>query len=199
MTADFIGLKNEEGKHCGTVNSGGTESILMAIYAYREYGMKERGVFKPNLVICETGHAAAIKACNFFDIEVKMVPFDSNYQMHLRKMKNAIDENTICVYTSYPNYPIGSADQIDTIGPYCHKRGIPVHIDMCLGGFVAPFAEKDWKLPEGITSVSADPHKYGLSAKGVSVLLFSSEKYIRSGEFIKWEYFRQMRWVATNL
>ena len=188
MTADFIGLKNEEGKHCGTVNSGGTESILMALYAYREYGMKECGVYKPNLVICETGHAAAIKACHYFDIEVKLIPFDSNYQMHLRKMKNAIDENTICVYTSYPNYPIGSADQIDTIGPYCHKRGIPVHVDMCLGGFVAPFADKDWKLPEGITSVSADPHKYGLSAKGVSVLLFNSEKYR------KYQYFVTTHW-----
>lgn len=52
MTADFIGLKNEEGKHCGTCNSGGTESILMAMFAYREYKMKECGVIKPNMVIC---------------------------------------------------------------------------------------------------------------------------------------------------
>ncbi len=55
---------------------------------------------------------------------------------------------------------------------------------MCLGGFVAPFLEKDWKLPVGITSVSADPHKYGLSAKGVSVLLFNSEKYRKYQYFV---------------
>ena len=48
---------------------------------------------------------------------------------------------------------------------------------MCLGGFVAPFIEENWKLPEGATSISADPHKYGLSAKGISILLYSSEKY----------------------
>lgn len=89
-------------------------------------------------------------------------------------MKSAIDENTICVYASYPNYPYGTVDEIDIIGPYCHKKGIPVHLDMCLGGFVAPFLDDNWKLPVGITSVSADPHKYGLSAKGVSVLLYSS-------------------------
>ena len=108
--------------------------------------------------------------------------------MNIRKMKNAIDQNTICVYTSYPNYPIGSADQIDIIGPYCKKKGVPVHIDMCLGGFVAPFADKNWKIPEGITSISADPHKYGLSAKGVSVLLFSSQKYR------KYQYFVTTHW-----
>ena len=187
MTADFIGLKDESGKQCGTLNSGGTESIIMAIYAYREYMMKERGVIRPNLVICETGHAAAIKACHFFDIEVKMVPFDKNYQMHIRKMKNAIDENTICVYASYPNYPIGTCDQIDIIGSYCQKKGIPVHVDMCLGGFVVPFLEKEWKCPQGITSVSADVHKYGLSAKGVSVLLFGSQKY-RNYQFFVTQY-----------
>ena len=184
MASDFIGLRDEDNQPCGTVNSGGTESILMAIYAYREYKIREGGVYKPNIVICETGHAAAIKACNYFDIDLKMIPFDSDYRMHVRKTKNAIDENTICVYTSYPNYPIGTVDDVDSIAAYCHKRGVPVHVDMCLGGFVAPFQVKDWKLPKGVTSVSADPHKYGLSAKGVSVLLFSSEKYRKYQFFI---------------
>ena len=105
---------------------------------------------------------------------MRMIPYDQNYQMNISKMKSAIDENTICVYASYPNYPYGTADQIEVIGPYCNKRKVPVHLDMCLGGFVTPFLEKDWKVSEGVTSISADPHKYGLSAKGVSVLLFSS-------------------------
>ncbi len=184
MTAEAIGLKDENGQPCGTLNSGGTESILMAMFAYREFGIKERGVYRPNLVLCTTAHPAAIKACHFFDIELKLIPYDSNYQMNLSKMKSAIDENTICVYTSYPNYPYGTADQIDVIGPYCYKRGIPVHVDMCLGGFVAPFLQDNWKLPLGITTISADPHKYGLSAKGVSVLLYSSEKYRKHQFFV---------------
>ena len=68
-----------------------------------------------------------------------MVPHDSNYQMNISKMKGAIDDQTICVYASYPNYPFGSTDPIDIIGPYCASKGIPVHLDMCLGGFVCPF------------------------------------------------------------
>lgn len=74
MTADMVGLKDENGASCGTLNSGGTESINMAIFAYREYMIRNRGVTRPNLVICTTGHAAAIKACKYMDIEIRMVP-----------------------------------------------------------------------------------------------------------------------------
>lgn len=136
--------------------------------------MKERGVYKPNLVLCRTGHMAAIKACSYLDIQLRLVPFDENYEMDISKMKSAIDDQTICVYTSYPNYPYGTCDPIDIIGPYCSKRDIPVHVDMCLGGFVCPFLQENWKVPIGITSISADSHKYGLAGKGVSVLLYSS-------------------------
>ena len=94
--------------------------------------------------------------------------------MPLSHIKSLIDENTICVYTSYPNYPYGTSDDIRAIGSYCGKRRVPVHVDMCLGGFICPLQEEKWKVPKGITSISVDPHKYGLSAKGISVLLFAS-------------------------
>jgi sphinganine-1-phosphate aldolase len=56
-------------------------------------------------------------------------------------MKKNIDSNTICVYTSYPNYPYGNVDPIHVIGPICKKKNIPVHVDMCLGGFLVPFLD----------------------------------------------------------
>ena len=99
-------------------------------------------------------------------------------------MKDAIDDQTICVYASYPNYPYGTCDPLDTIAAYCRKRDIPVHVDMCLGGFIAPFIQPNWRVPEGVTSISADPHKYGLAGKGVSVLLFSSEQYRKHQFFV---------------
>lgn len=68
MTAELIGLKDEKGKPCGTSNTGGTESIIMAIFAYREYKMKNDGVLKPNLVVCSTGHVASLKACDYLNI-----------------------------------------------------------------------------------------------------------------------------------
>jgi sphinganine-1-phosphate aldolase len=184
MTADVIGLKDEKGQACGTLNSGGTESILMAILAYREYKMRVEGVVKPNLVICSTGHVAAIKGCHYMDIEVRVIPIDKEFKMDIGSMKNQIDDQTIAVYASYPNYPYGTCDPIETIAAICHKKGVPVHLDMCLGGFVSPFIEDNWKIPTGITSISADPHKYGLSAKGVSVLLYSSDKYRKHQYFV---------------
>ena len=188
MTAEMIGMK-ENGEVRGTLNSGGTESIFMAIFAYREHMIKERGVARPNLVICTTGHAAAIKACKFMDIEVRLIPCTGkNYSMNISKMKSQIDENTICVYASYPNYPYGTCDDLATIGAYCAKRNVPVHADMCLGGFICPWIEEGWKVPKGVTSISADPHKYGLSAKGVGVLLYSAEKYR------KYQYYVTLNW-----
>lgn len=104
-----------------------------------------------------------------------------------------IDSNTVCVYTSFPNYPYGTVDPIEKIARICKKRGVPLHIDMCLGGYIVPFLKKDdgspyFVVPEGVTSISLDCHKYGLSAKGASVLLFSSEKYRRQQLFVTSEW-----------
>lgn len=62
--------------------------------------------------------------------------------MNIRSMKSLIDSNTICVYTSFPNYPYGTVDDIAEIAKYCNKKKVPVHVDMCLGGFVVPFLQK---------------------------------------------------------
>lgn len=74
-----------------------------------------------------------------FCIEVKKIKTDANYSMSVSAMKRAIDSNTICVYTSYPNYPYGTIDPIDEIAQICRKKKIPIHLDMCLGGFLVPF------------------------------------------------------------
>lgn len=91
MTAEALGLKDEKGLPCGTCQSGGTESIIMAILAYRQYKMKNHGVTKPNLVICETGHVAALKACDYLNIEPRIVSFNKNFEMKISEMKRNID------------------------------------------------------------------------------------------------------------
>ena len=88
------------------------------------------------------------------------------------------------MYSSYPNYPYGTHDDIKSIAAYCVARNVPVHVDMCLGGFIVPWVEEGWKVPKGVTSISIDPHKYGLSAKGAGILLFSSDKYRQSHFYV---------------
>lgn len=165
----------------------------MAILAYREYGINQRGVKYPNLVVCDTGHAAALKACDLFGIELRIVKSDKNYQMSISDMKSKIDSDTVGVYTSYPNYPYGTVDPVPEIAKICRKKGIPVHVDMCLGGYLVPFLHKIdgspyFEVPKGVTSISMDCHKYGLAAKGASVLLFSSEKYRKEQLFVTTEW-----------
>lgn len=187
---NFYSAKEEA---VGGFFSGGTESILMAILAYREHGYKYKGIRNPNLVICTTGHAAALKACDMFGIDVRFVNPDRNYQMSISDMKSKIDGDTVCVYTSYPNYPYGTVDPIEQIAAICSRKKVPVHVDMCLGGFLVPFLTKKdgtpfFKVPAGVTSISMDCHKYGLSAKGASVLLFSSEDYRKEQLFVTSEW-----------
>jgi sphinganine-1-phosphate aldolase len=115
---------------------------MMAILSYRQYG-RAKGISKPNLVICYTGHVASIKSCKYLDIETRFVDYDSEYCMSFSDTKSKIDDNTIGVYTSCPNYPYGTIDPIAEITAYCKKRDIPVHIDMCLGGFLVPFLKNE--------------------------------------------------------
>jgi sphinganine-1-phosphate aldolase len=104
-----------------------------------------------------------------------------------------INRNTVCVYTSFPNYPYGTVDPIAKIAGICKSSDTPLHIDMCLGGYLVPFLKTTegspyFTVPSGVTSISLDCHKYGLAAKGASVLLFSSEKYRKEQLFVTSEW-----------
>nr|CAH7728754.1 unnamed protein product [Callosobruchus chinensis] len=170
---------------CGTMTSGGTESILMACKAYRDYGRELKGIKKPEMVVPSTIHSAFDKAAQYFKIKVRSIPVDpQTYQVDLKKLKRAINANTIMLAGSAPNFPYGTMDDIQAISELGLKYGIPVHVDSCLGGFLSCFMEDagypiplcDFRLL-GVTSISADTHKYGFTPKGSSVVLYRHKKY----------------------
>lgn len=181
MTAS---LYNGTKDTCGIVTSGGTESILLACLAYRELA-KEKGIKEPEMIISETAHAAFDKAAWYFGIRLVKIAY--NYQtgqVYAKKLKSAVNRNTCMIAISFPNYCNGNFDDSETIAAFCHSKGVPLHVDCCLGGFLAPFAEQcglkipkfDFRLP-GVTSISCDHHKYGLAPKGVSVIMFKDKTY----------------------
>ena len=175
---------NGDDNVCGNVTSGGTESILLAIYSYREWGRKEHGITRPNIVAFHSVHPAFDKACHYFGIKIKKIS-------SLLRMKMSIDWNTICVVGSAPTYGYGIVDPIYQMADHCYFRNVPFHVDCCMGGFLMPFLENNpvsFKT-KGITSISADSHKYGNCFKGSSILLFKSWKYKQHQHFIKtdWE------------
>lgn len=170
---------------CGTMTTGGTESILMACKAFRDYGRNVKGIKKPRMVIPRTAHPAFEKAANYLGISIRYVSTDPiTTGVSITEMEKAINWNTVMLVGSVPNYPYGTMDDIKSIASLGVKYDIPVHVDCCLGGFLLAFMpEAGYELPPfdfrvpGVTSISADTHKYAYCPKGSSVILYSHPKY----------------------
>lgn len=186
MTAAMLGGDDEV---VGTMTSGGSESILMAVKTYRDHARAERGVTAPQLLLPETAHPAFAKACHYFDIEAVTAPLRDDLRVDVEAMRDLISDRTIALVGSAPNYPNGAIDPIEDIAALAQEHGIGMHVDACLGGFLLPWVERlghdippfDFRVP-GVTSMSADVHKYGFAAKGASTVLYRG-KDLRRHQF----------------
>lgn len=178
MTAGMLGsrIAAQAGDEIvGTVTSGGTESIIMAMKAYRD----RAGIKRPQMVIPDSAHVAFDKAAAYFGYDQVRVPVGDDYRADVDAMANAVTRRTVVVVGSAPGFPHGVIDPIPDLSDMARERGTGFHTDACLGGFVLPWAERlgydvppfDFRLP-GVTSMSADTHKYGYAAKGTSVVLY---------------------------
>ncbi|KAA8577662.1 hypothetical protein FQN60_003416 [Etheostoma spectabile] len=169
---------------CGTVTSGGTESILMACKAYRDMAY-ERGVKYPEILAPVSVHAAFDKAAHYFGMKLVHIPLDKKtMEVDVKAMKRAISKNTAMLVCSAPQFPHGIMDPVEEVAKLAVRYNIPLHVDACLGGFLIVFMAKagyplapfDFRV-KGVTSISADTHKYGYAPKGSSVILYSDKKY----------------------
>src|SRR5262252_4964496 len=140
MTADMLGARHADpaAPVAGTVSSGGTESILLAMKTYRDFARARRGIAEPEIVAPVTAHAAFDKAARFFDMTLVRVPVDAGYQADLAAMADAITERTAVVVGSAPTFPHGIIDPIPEIAALAAERGAGCHVDACLGGFIVP-------------------------------------------------------------
>ncbi|XP_033956977.1 sphingosine-1-phosphate lyase 1 [Pseudochaenichthys georgianus] len=169
---------------CGAVTSGGTESILMACKAYRDMAY-DRGIKYPEIVAPLSVHAAFDKAAHYFRMKLVHVPLDKKtMKVDVKAMRRAINKNTAMLVCSAPQFPHGIIDPIEEVAKLALRYSLPLHVDACLGGFLIvfmakagyPLAPYDFRV-KGVTSISADTHKYGYAPKGSSVILYSDKKY----------------------
>jgi len=167
---------------CGCMTTGGTESITLAVKAYRDYGREIKGISRPEMVVPVTAHAAFDKAADMLGIVIRHAPVDSaTKRVDISAMRSLIGRNTVMLAGSAPQFPHGAIDDIEAIAELGLRYKVPVHVDCCLGGFLLPFMEEagfplkpfDFRV-EGVTSISADTHKYGFAPKGSSVILYRS-------------------------
>ena len=175
----------------GFMTSGGTESLLMAVKAARERGRAERGITAPEMVIADSAHAAFHKAGHYFGVKVNKVPVGPDYRADVAAMAAAVNDNTVLVAGSAPQYPQGVIDPIPELAALASSVGASFHTDACMGGFVLPFMERlgetvapwDFRV-DGVTTISADLHKLGYAPKGASVLLHRSKELRRYQTFV---------------
>ncbi len=180
MTGELLGLPEA----VGNMTSGGTESILMALKAARDWARAEKGITEPEVVLPTTAHPAFHKAAQYLGLKIVLTPIRDDYRADVDAVRAAITPNTILVVGSAPCYPFGTIDDIPALAAAAHERDVPMHVDACVGGFLLPFVERHgYKVPPwdfrvlGVTSISADLHKYGFAARGASTIMYRDRAY----------------------
>jgi glutamate/tyrosine decarboxylase-like PLP-dependent enzyme len=201
MTAGLLGADPEaaaadpDREICGVVTSGGTESILLAMKTYRDWALDQKNITRPEIIVPVSAHAAFDKAAEYFRIKIKRIPLDADFRADVTAARDALTRHTIALIGSAPCFPHGVVDPIEDLSELAREKGIGFHTDACLGGFVLPWAEQlgyevplfDFRLP-GVSSISADTHKYGYAAKGTSVILY------RNPALRRYQYFTTTEW-----
>ncbi|MFT5203748.1 MAG: sphinganine-1-phosphate aldolase [Candidatus Aldehydirespiratoraceae bacterium] len=175
----------------GFLTSGGTESILCAVKAARERAKAERGIEEPEMILAESAHAAFHKGAHLFGLKVHKTPVLDDWTADVDAMAAKVNDRTVLVVGSAPQYPQGVIDPIPEIAALAADAGANCHVDACMGGFVLPFVERlgrdvapwDFRV-EGVTSISADIHKLGYAPKGVSVILHRTKELRRYQTFV---------------
>jgi glutamate/tyrosine decarboxylase-like PLP-dependent enzyme len=186
LHGDAVPAAHPSQQACGSLGFGGTESILNAMLAYRDHAKAVRGVTRPQMIWPETAHPAFTKAAHLFGIEVIVAPTDpGTTQVDVDFVSEAITDQTVVIIGSAGNYPYGTIDPIAALSDLAVERGVGLHVDGCLGGWILPWGQDlgypdipvfDFRLP-GVTSISADTHKYGYGLKGTSVLAWRDKSY----------------------
>ena len=191
-----LGLLHGGDKAAGSMTTGGTESIFLAIKTARDWARANKP-FKgtPEILTSRTAHPAFDRAAQLLDMKVVRVAPGPDFRADVDAMAEAITDNTIMMVGSAPEYPHGAIDPIEDLGKVAVSRDVWLHVDACVGGFMAPFVKMlgypipdfDFAVP-GVRSISADVHKNGYAAKGASTVLYSDAEYLKHQgfEFDQW-------------
>lgn len=182
-----------------TITTGGSESIFLALATARDRARDLHGITTPEIVIPQSAYAVFNKLSHFLGIRVVQMQSSPGYRADVAGMREAITENTIMLVGSSPPFPLGNVDPIGDIAALAQEHGIWMHVDACIGGFMLPFARDlgedvppfDFAVP-GVTSMSADFHKYGYSYRGCSILLLADPALQR------WQGFATSTWNAGD-
>jgi len=201
MENDLVGfacdLLDAPDSAVGSVTSGGTESVLLAVQGARD---SRPDVESPSMVVPSTVHAAFHKAAHYFGVSARVVPVGADFRADVAATAAGVDDSTVLVVGSAPSYAHGVVDDIPSLAALAAARGIRCHVDACIGGWVLPYAGRlgrsvpSWSFAvDGVTSISVDTHKYAYAPKGTSLLLH------RSPELRRPQFFASADWPGYTM
>jgi glutamate/tyrosine decarboxylase-like PLP-dependent enzyme len=163
----------------GSITSGGSESILMGVKSARDRARRlHPEITAPEMVVPESAHPAFTKGAHYFGLDLVKIPLGPDQLIDQAAYRAAVGPNSVLLVASAPSLTLGMVDPIEQLAPLAAERNIGFHVDGCVGGFFLPFAEMlgypvplfDFRVP-GVTTISADLHKFGYTAKGASVII----------------------------
>ena len=202
LVAATLGHLRAPDEAVGTITSGGTESVILAVKTARDYARKTKPHIKePNVLLPITAHASFQKAAHYLDIKMILVDVDpETMEASMDDIRAKMDENTILLVGSAPSYAHGVIDPIAEMGALAQEKDVLLHVDACIGGWVLPFErdlgvdlpEFDFQVP-GVTSMSVDLHKYAFTPKGISVLAQ------RNRELRNAQYYSCATWTGYSI
>jgi glutamate/tyrosine decarboxylase-like PLP-dependent enzyme len=187
VTQMCVGLFNPAADGAGTFTSGGSESVYSALHAMREWAREKfPHITAPQIVAPYSAHPSFSKGCHYFSLKLVRTALDTSHRGSVQAMEQAITPQTIGLVGSAPCWPFGLYDPIEKIGALAAARGLWLHVDACIGGYLAPFLERlgkklplwDFRVP-AVMSISADLHKFGYCPKPASTVLWRSVNLLR--------------------
>jgi glutamate/tyrosine decarboxylase-like PLP-dependent enzyme len=195
LHGDSVPQHHPDERACGVVTFGGTESLINPMLVYRDRGRAEKGITDPEVIIPVTAHVALEKGAHMLGIKLLKAPLRDDFKADVDWIRRHVTKNTVALVGAAPNYAHGLVDPIEELAQIAMDHDIGMHVDGCLGGFILPWGERlgyeiprfDFRVP-GVTSISADTHKYGYALKGTSVLLY------RNSDLRKYQYFNFTDW-----
>lgn len=177
---DRVGdLLNAPAAADGQMTSGGTESNLTALWIHTQLRESKR------IVVPEHTHFSFQKAASLMDLYLETLPC-RNHVADAAALPDLLDDDVACVVAVAGTTNLGLVDPIEAMAECCQQAGVPLHVDAAFGGFVLPFlqqlglSDKDFDFSlDGVSSISLDPHKMGMSAIPSGLLM------LRHGEWFE--------------
>jgi tyrosine decarboxylase/aspartate 1-decarboxylase len=186
----------------GRIVTGGTEANLLALWTAKLLSPGKCEVLLP-----ASAHYSFDKAASFMGLTLVRVPVDERGKVRLDRFEAAITPLTMAMIGIAGTTAWGAVDDIGALASLAHRRGLYFHLDASFGGFVLPFLPENgtqglYAWPQGLSSLTADPHKMGRGPIPSGMILWKDATLARTAatdvQYLSGGRLRQNTLVGTR-